>query len=179
MAKHYGWTGLLRHGLWRCGCGHFNYFRTSTLRIDSRCNAQGCCYRARVVLDREDRKGGRPRQVVVQEYPSYRPPSTIKTEQRQRNRHSRRGREIYERREIKKDRGVFMPASELQEAQDKADLERSGGVWRLAVRPDLKRHPFLGDSRLTLIREPSFIAELKAKWANNSESEPKDPPSSD
>jgi len=72
-----------------------------------------------------------------------------------------------------------MPASELQEAQDKADLERSGGVWRLAVRPDLKRHPFLGDSRLTLIREPSFIAELKAKWANNSESEPKDPPSSD
>jgi len=107
------------------------------------------------------------------------PPSTVKTEQRERNRHARRGREQYERRDIKKDRGVFMSASDLQEAQDKVDLVRCGGVWRLAVRPDLKRHPFLGESRLTLIREPSFIAELKAKWANNSKSEAKDPPSSD
>lgn len=164
MAKNYGWTGMLRHGLWKCGCGHWNYYRTVTLRIDSHCNNQGCSYRARVVLDREERKGGRPRQVVVHEYPNYRPPRTVKQEQRERNRWERRGRELFERMDIKKDRGVFMKASELQDAQDVRDLKISGGIWRLKARPDLKRHPSLGDSRLT----------LNKKGANNSENDPQE-----
>lgn len=42
MAKNYGWTGRVRHGLWRCKkCEHWNYYRTHTLRIDSSCYAQG------------------------------------------------------------------------------------------------------------------------------------------
>jgi len=64
--------------------------------------------------------------------------------------------------DIKKDRGVFMKASELQEAQDVRDMKISGGVWRLEARPDLKRHPSLGQSRLT----------LNKKGANNSENDP-------
>ena len=168
MAKDYGWTGRVRHGLWECKCGHWNYYRTITLRIDSVCNNQGCDYRARVVLDREDRKGGRPRQVRVREYPAYRPPATVKIEQRQRNRYARRNREQAERIELKQDRGVFLTASELQELQDAADLERHGGIFRLRARPELKRHPDLGESRLDLIRP------LSKKGANNGENDPQE-----
>jgi len=177
MTRSYGWTGQLRHGLWECKCGHWNYYRTITLRIDSNCNAQGCSYRARVVLDRSERSGGRPRQVIVKEYPHYRPPRTVKQEQYARNVHRRRSREIGERLAIKKDRGVFMTAGDLQEAQDRADLERHGGVFRLEHRPDLKRHPDLGGSRMKLIRDELFILQLKETWANKGENDPQDPPS--
>jgi len=175
MAKDYGWTGLLRHGLWSCcKCKHWNYYRTVTLRIDSNCNSQGCDYRARIVLDRSERKGGRPRQCIVKEYPAYRPPGTVKSEQRERNRHSRRERELFERMEIKTDRGVFMTGTDLQEAQDKADLKRHGGVFRLKGRPEWKRHPHTGGSRVELIRDELFILGLKETWAKNSESEPQE-----
>jgi hypothetical protein len=153
MAKDYGWTGRVRHGLWQCKtCGHWNYYRTHTLRLDSKCYAQGCTYRARVVLDREDRKGGRPRQVVVKEYPHYRPPATVKTEQRMRNTYRRRHREIREHLEAGFDRGTFTTAAELQDAIDDADVERHGVRFRLRARPDLKRHPSLGGSRLEMQR---------------------------
>lgn len=153
MAKDYGWTGRVRHGLWRCGCGHWNYYRIHTIRIDSRCRAQGCTYRARVVLDREDRKGGRPRQVVIREYPAYRPPSTVKTEQRERNTYARRHREIREHLEAGFDRGTFHTASTLQDAIDEKDLARHGARFRLRPRHDLKRHPHWGESRLEMQRE--------------------------
>ena len=125
MSKNYGWTGQLRHGLWKCArCNHWNYYRTHSIRIDSRCYAQGCEYRARVVLDREDRKGGRPRQVVVKEYPAYRPPSTVKQEQRARNIWQRRNHEQATRMGLKLDLGVFHKASTIQQAIDEADLDR-------------------------------------------------------
>jgi len=153
MMTHYGWTGNLRHGLWRCGCEHWNYYRTLTLRIDSYCNAQGCSYRARVVLDRQGRKGGRPRQVIIHEYPNYRPATSIRIEQKERNRYRRQNREQGERMALKMDRGVFHSAKELQTAQDNADLERHGGIFRLVARPDLKRHPETGDSRIKYLKK--------------------------
>ena len=153
MAKNYGWTGRVRHGLWRCKkCEHWNYYRTHTLRIDSSCYAQGCDYRARVVLDREDRRGGRPRQVVIREYPHYRPPETVKIEQRMRNTYARRHREIREHLEAGMDRGTFNTGAELQTAIDERDLARHGARFRLRARTDLKRHPSLGDSRLEMQR---------------------------
>ena len=125
--SRYGWTGRIRHGLYRCKCGHWNYYRTATERIDKRCNAQGCDYRARVVLDRTPRRGGRLRTVEVREYPPHRPPTTIKSEQRARNRHARQRREQGERMDLRIDRGVFHTASEIQAAQDAADVDRHGG----------------------------------------------------
>ncbi|HIB69262.1 MAG TPA: hypothetical protein EYO33_30310 [Phycisphaerales bacterium] len=154
MSRHYGWTGRVRHGLWKCKrCEHWNYYRTHTLRIDSRCRGQGCEYRARVVLDREDRKGGRLRQVIVTEYPHYRPPETVKIEQRMRNTYARRHREIAEHLEAGFDRGTFTTATDLQKAVDVRDLARHGVLFRLRAREDLKRHPSLGQSRLEMQRE--------------------------
>lgn len=172
MSKNYGWTGSIRHGLWRCKkCKHWNYYRTATLRIDSHCRAQGCDYRARVVLDRTPRSGGRPRQVQINEYPSYRPPSSIKIEQRERNTYTRRHREQAERMKLKMDRGVFHTATEIQEAMDAVDLDRHGGTFRMEARPGLKRHPDLGYSRW------KFIRRLKVKGAKTNENDPQDPPS--
>ena len=167
--SRYGWTGRIRHGLYRCKCGHWNYYRTATERIDKRCNAQGCDYRARVVLDRTPRRGGRLRTADVREYPPHRPPITIKSEQKARNRHARQAREQRERMDMRIDRGVFHTAAEIQDAQDAVDRERHGGTFRLIDRRDLKRHPFLGDSRLELNRER----------ANSSENDAQDPPSKD
>lgn len=132
----YGWTGRVRHGLYKCKCGHWNYYRTITERIDKRCNAQGCAYRARVVLDRTNgsRRGGRPRTVTVHEYPAYRPPKSIKSEQRERNRFDRQKREQSERMDLRLDRGVFHTAGEIQAAQDAVDVERHGGIFRLPPR---------------------------------------------
>jgi len=178
MSKNYGWTGEVRHGLWRCVCKHWNYYRTGTIRIDSRCRAQGCNYRARVVLDRSRQRGGRPRQVVVHEYPSYRPPRSIKSEQRERNRFSRRNREMHERMRTPElgDRGVFHTASEIQAAQDAADLKRHGGTFRLEDGKGRTarhgRHPELGDSRMKLTMDPDLA---KKRRANNDENDPQDP----
>ena len=167
MSRDYGWTGSIRHGLWRCKCRHWNYYRTGTLRIDSRCRSQGCEYRARVVLDRTPRRGGRERQVLVHQYPSYRPPRSIKSEQRERNRFNRRNRELHERMKLPElgDRGVFHTAAALQAAQDEDDLQRTGGTWRFRARPDLKRHPEHGGSRL----------ERQEQGANNDENDAQDP----
>lgn len=163
MARDYGWTGAIKHGLWRCKCDHWNYYRTATLRIDSFCKNQGCGYRARVVLERVPRRGGRPRQVIIYEYPAYRPPRTIKQEQRERNRYNRRNREMHERMATPEmgDRGTFHTAREIQAAQDTADIERHGGTFRLEPHPNGIRHPVTGDSRTRLNR----------KRANNDEND--------
>lgn len=175
MAKHYGWTGQLRHGLWKCArCNHWNYYRTHSIRIDSRCYAQGCDYRARVVLDREDRKGGRPRQVVVKEYPSYRPPSTVKQEQRARNIWQRRNHEQATRMGLKLDLGVFHKASEIQAAIDEADLDRHGRIFRLVAHPEWKRHPFLGQSRLDAVE--GYVAENEPDSVNSPTDKPENDP---
>jgi len=177
MSKDYGWTGSIRHGLWRCKCRHWNYYRTATLRIDCRCRAQGCEYRARVVLDRTPRRGGRPRQVVVHEYPSYRPPRSIKIEQRQRNIFSRRNREMWERMRTPElgDRGVFHTAAEVQAAQDAADIKRHGGTFRLESgtgRTALHgRHPELGESRMKLTMDPDLAAKRRADKDENESQE--------
>lgn len=153
MSRTYGWTGQIRQGLWKCKkCSHWNYYRTATLRIDSTCSRPQCDYRARVVLDRVPRAGGRPRQVSIHEYPSYRPPSTIRREQRDRNRFERRNREVVETLDAKMDRGVFRTAGELQDAFDERDLERHGGIFRFRARPERPRHPIHGNSRLEMTR---------------------------
>lgn len=154
MSRSYGWTGRIRHGIWLCPkCSHHNYYRTATIRLDAHCRAQGCEYRARVVLDRlDDKMGvksrGRPRQVIIREYPPHRPPDTIRQEVRARNQFQRRQ---YERRKaagLQLDLTTFQKASDLQNAQDNHDLKRHGTTFRLVARPDLKRHPFTGNSRM-------------------------------
>ena len=70
---------------------------------------------------------------------------------------------------LKFDQGVFHTAATLQEAQDAADIERHGGIFRLEARPDLKRHPDLGESRLNLTRTSN------TERANNGENDPQDP----
>ena len=160
MSRTYGWTGRIRHGIWLCPkCEHHNYYRTATIRLDSLCRAQGCTYRARVVLDRVDnemgvRGRGRPRQVIIREYPPRRPPATIRREVKARNQYRRRE---YERRKaaaMQLDLTAFQTASDIQDAQDAHDLKRHGSTFRLIARPDLKRHPFTGGSRMQPTRQP-------------------------
>ena len=85
---------------------------------------------------------------MIHEYPSYRPPRTIRREQKERNRWERRSREMWERMDAKLDRGTFHSGSKIQLAFDERDLKRHGGVFRFRARPDLKRHPDFGGSRL-------------------------------
>jgi len=150
----YGWTGRLRHGLWLCKCDHWNYYRTLTLRIDAYCHRQGCGYRARVVLDRQHRKGGRDRKVVVNEYPNYRPAASIRIEQKERNRYQRQKLEQSERMLLKLDRGEFHTAKVLQEAIDEAERERHGVIFRLKLRKNrFVRSRITGDSEWVIEKE--------------------------
>lgn len=159
MTRSYGWTGRLRHGLWQCPkCHHHNYFRTATIRLDSICRAQGCSYRARCVLDRLDdefgiRSRGRPRQVIIREYPPHRPPSTIQTEMRERNSFARRMKGRMRSAELKLDLSKFQKGSTILKAIDEADIERHGTTFRLIARPDLKLHPYTGVSRMQPTRK--------------------------
>lgn len=155
MTRTYGWTGRIRHGIWLCPkCDHHNYYRTATLRLDSKCRAQGCEYRARVVLDRVVRAGGRPRQVVIRDYPPHRPPASIQREVRSRNMFRRREAERRKSAAMQLDLTTFQTASDIQDAQDAHDLKRHGSTFRLVARPDLLRHPFLGRSRMQPTRQP-------------------------
>ena len=155
MSRTYGWTGRIRQGLWQCPkCQHHNYYRTGTLRLDSVCRSQGCRYRARVVLDRVDdefgiRARGRPRQVVVREYPAYRPPHTIQAEQRERNSYARRQRQRSRSATLQLDLNTFQTGSDILAAIDANDLKIHGTTFRLVARHDLKgHHPNTGASRM-------------------------------
>jgi len=168
MSKNYGWTGQIRHGLWRCrSCQHWNYFRTATLRLDGSCRAQGCSYRARAVLDRAPRRGGRLRQIEILEYPAYRPPATIRQELRNRNRFERERRAAIDREEHPGiEAGRFNTAGEILAARDRHDLARHGGIFRLEPNPiadpetgERWIRPHTGTSRIRFIRDPKEIEE--------------------
>jgi len=153
------WTGRLRHGLWQCNrCLFWWYWRTASTRLDSTCRK--CTYRARCVLDRRG-AGGRHRQIRITEYPAYRPPATIRIEQKRRNlitRAGHRNRQVDEHTGLNLD--AFTNAGDRQRAKDEHDIARHGCIFRLEPRPmghggERWRDPHddgLGDSRWRLIK---------------------------
>jgi len=173
------WVGRLRHGLWQCNrCLFWWYWRTGSTRLDSSCRK--CGYRARCVLDRR-LKGGRRRQIRITEYPAYRPPATIRIEQKRRNLITRAGI----KRNVEADHAdinldVFTTAGDRLRAKDQRDIERHGCIFRFepqVVGPSGRwRDPHdggTGDSKWRLIKvgTPEFYRERPDLQDNPQKSE--------
>ena len=76
-----------RHGLWCCRrCGFHWYWSVGdqTVKLDRKCPKDG--HRIQATLDRRPGNRGRPRTDPILEYPTYRPPATIRKEAKARNR---------------------------------------------------------------------------------------------
>lgn len=111
-----------RHGLWCCRVCEFHWYWSldeATLKLDRKCPKDG--HRIQATLDRRPGNRGRPRTDPILEYPSYRPESTIRTEQKARNRR-RMGARRAEDSRIGFEHLRFVPASRIQ---DRLDLLRS------------------------------------------------------
>lgn len=115
------------------------------------------------MLDRSNRRGGRLRQIEIREYPAYRPPHSIRLEQRNRNRFARERRVARDHAELPGlEPGRFNTAGEILEAQDRHDLARHGGIFRLEPNPvadprtgERWIRPVTGTSRIRFIRDPN------------------------
>lgn len=104
-----------RHGLWCCrGCGFHWYWSVDelTLKLDRKCPKDG--HRIQATLDRRPGNRGRPRTDPIIEYPSYRPESTIRSEQKARNRR-RMGVQRAEDERIGFEYLRFVPGSRIME----------------------------------------------------------------
>jgi len=113
------------------------------------------------VLDRLG-KGGRRRQIRITEYPAYRPPATIRIEQKRRNQITRgAARRWQEAEHPDTNLDAFTTAGDRQRAKDTHDIARHGCIFRLEPQAEHPREAGrwrdphddgLGDSKWRLIK---------------------------